>query len=298
MNYDARVAFEPPDERTRPLAGASGTVATALATGLSLYALYWVLFVVQPQIYRVSFLLIALVLAFLLYPRVRGSAAPVATLDWLLIVGAIALLRLATRRLLLLHLPRGDAVGDRHRARCRRHCHRARSDAANRRLDPARHGGGVPRLRADYGPLRSRSGLPWLAHRGYGLDRLVGNLYMTLEGMFGVPLDVAATYIILFTIYGAVLEASGPARSSSIGRWRRWAVPSSARSAWARGDARGLPARHRVGQRRRHDRDAGIGGVAAAEATRVTAPRPAGRSFRPPASARCCRRRRWAPRRF
>ena len=24
--------------------------------------------------------------------------------------------------------------------------------------------------------------------------------------MFGVPLDVAATYIILFTIYGAVLE--------------------------------------------------------------------------------------------
>ena len=32
---------------------------------------------------------------------------------------------------------------------------------------------------------------------------------MTLEGMFGVPLDVAATYIILFTIYGAVLELSG-----------------------------------------------------------------------------------------
>jgi TRAP transporter 4TM/12TM fusion protein len=32
---------------------------------------------------------------------------------------------------------------------------------------------------------------------------------MTLEGIFGVPLDVAATYIILFTIYGAVLERSG-----------------------------------------------------------------------------------------
>ena len=90
MNYDARVAFEPPDGRTRPLAGAGGTVATALATGLSLYALYWVLFVVQPQIYRVSFLLIALVLAFLLYPRVRGSAGPVATLDWVLIIAAIS----------------------------------------------------------------------------------------------------------------------------------------------------------------------------------------------------------------
>jgi TRAP transporter 4TM/12TM fusion protein len=31
---------------------------------------------------------------------------------------------------------------------------------------------------------------------------------MTLEGIFGVPLDVAATFIILFTIYGAVLDHS------------------------------------------------------------------------------------------
>src|SRR5206468_5370798 len=38
--------------------------------------------------------------------------------------------------------------------------------------------------------------------------RLVGRMYMTLEGIFGVPLDVASTFIILFTIYGAVLEHS------------------------------------------------------------------------------------------
>ena len=62
------------------------------------------------------------------------------------------------------------------------------------------------------GPAFDALGLPWLAHRGYGVDRLVGNLYMTLEGLFGVPLDVAATYIILFTIYGAVLEATGAGR--------------------------------------------------------------------------------------
>ncbi|MBI2359315.1 MAG: TRAP transporter fused permease subunit, partial [Deltaproteobacteria bacterium] len=48
---------------------------------------------------------------------------------------------------------------------------------------------------------------PW-THQGYGLDRLVGHMYMTLEGIFGVPLDVAATFIILFTIYGAILEHS------------------------------------------------------------------------------------------
>ena len=48
---------------------------------------------------------------------------------------------------------------------------------------------------------------PW-THQGYDLDRLVGHMYVTLEGIFGVPLDVAATFIILFTIYGAVLEFS------------------------------------------------------------------------------------------
>ena len=34
-------------------------------------------------------------------------------------------------------------------------------------------------------------------------------MYMTLEGIFGVPIDVSSTFIILFTIYGAFLEYSG-----------------------------------------------------------------------------------------
>ena len=59
------------------------------------------------------------------------------------------------------------------------------------------------------GPALARIGLTGLAHRGYDLPRLIGNLYMTLEGMYGLPLDVAVTYIILFSIYGAVLERSG-----------------------------------------------------------------------------------------
>ena len=54
---------------------------------------------------------------------------------------------------------------------------------------------------------------PWLpapwTHRGYGLERLIGHMYMTLEGIFGVPIDVSSTFIILFTIYGAFLEYSG-----------------------------------------------------------------------------------------
>ena len=54
---------------------------------------------------------------------------------------------------------------------------------------------------------------PWLphpwTHRGYDLSRLVGHMYMTLEGIFGVAVDVSATLIILFTIYGAFLQYSG-----------------------------------------------------------------------------------------
>jgi TRAP transporter 4TM/12TM fusion protein len=48
---------------------------------------------------------------------------------------------------------------------------------------------------------------PW-THRGYDIDRLVGHMYMTLEGIFGTPIDVSSTFIILFTIYGAFLEFS------------------------------------------------------------------------------------------
>ena len=53
----------------------SRRVAAGLAFGLAAYALYWVVGIVEPQIYRASFLLIALVLTFLIYPareRLRG----------------------------------------------------------------------------------------------------------------------------------------------------------------------------------------------------------------------------------
>ena len=85
-------------------------------------------------------------------------------------------------------------------------------------------------LYAQFGPAFDDIGLGILAHRGYGIDRLVGTLYMTLEGIFGVPLDVTATYIILFTIYGAVLEPSGAGTF-----FINWALAASGRSAAAPG---------------------------------------------------------------
>ena len=49
---------------------------------------------------------------------------------------------------------------------------------------------------------------PW-THRDYGIARLVGHMYMTLEGIYGVAVDVSSTLIILFTIFGAFLQYSG-----------------------------------------------------------------------------------------
>jgi TRAP transporter 4TM/12TM fusion protein len=49
---------------------------------------------------------------------------------------------------------------------------------------------------------------PW-THRGYALEDLVAHLYMTLEGIFGTTVDVASSLIILFTVFGAVLQQSG-----------------------------------------------------------------------------------------
>jgi TRAP transporter 4TM/12TM fusion protein len=48
-----------------------------------------------------------------------------------------------------------------------------------------------------------------LEHRGFSLSRIIGQNYLTLEGIFTTPIDVAATFIILFTVYGAVLDRGG-----------------------------------------------------------------------------------------
>ncbi len=49
---------------------------------------------------------------------------------------------------------------------------------------------------------------PW-GHKGREIGEVAGRLYQTLEGIFGAAVDVSATLIILFTIYGAVLNVTG-----------------------------------------------------------------------------------------
>ncbi|MGP1693215.1 MAG: TRAP transporter permease, partial [Giesbergeria sp.] len=48
-----------------------------------------------------------------------------------------------------------------------------------------------------------------LAHRGYGLDQIVGQLGFGTEGIYGTPTYVSSSYIFLFILFGAFLEQAG-----------------------------------------------------------------------------------------
>jgi TRAP transporter 4TM/12TM fusion protein len=63
----------------------------------------------------------------------------------------------------------------------------------------------------------ARGELPFLAdwmpgilnHRGYGLDRVASQMTLGAEGIFGLPLGVAATFVFVFVLFGAFLEVTG-----------------------------------------------------------------------------------------
>ncbi len=48
-----------------------------------------------------------------------------------------------------------------------------------------------------------------ISHKGYDLDRIVGHTYLTLEGIFGVPLSVSVSFVMLFVVYGTYMDAAG-----------------------------------------------------------------------------------------
>jgi TRAP transporter 4TM/12TM fusion protein len=213
----------------RRLSGWPAGVATTAAFALAVYALYWVVGIVAPQVYRPSFLSIALVITFLTYPAREGQHR-VTVVDWLLVAAAVVSLawpivdmerfvyRAATPTTLDVVLGGILIV--------------VVLEATRRTVGWILPATALVFLAyARFGPLLDSIGLSLIAHRGYAVDRVVGTLYMTLEGILGVPLDVAATYIVLFTVYGAIVEASGAGRffvdwaMSAIGRTRSASAP-------------------------------------------------------------------------
>ncbi|WP_172199049.1 TRAP transporter permease [Campylobacter sp. RM16188] len=48
-----------------------------------------------------------------------------------------------------------------------------------------------------------------IAHQGASLNKLAGHMYLTTEGVFGVPLGVSVSFIYLFVLFGSLLERAG-----------------------------------------------------------------------------------------
>jgi TRAP transporter 4TM/12TM fusion protein len=58
---------------------------------------------------------------------------------------------------------------------------------------------------AFYGPYMPEL----IIHKGYSVERIVTTLWLTTEGIFGLPIGVAATFVFVFVLFGAILETTG-----------------------------------------------------------------------------------------
>src|SRR5689334_5290870 len=176
----------------------------AVAVVMSLFHLYASYAIVRTEVMRATHVAFVLFLSYLIFPVSRRFRHRVMPWDW-----ALALLAVATCAWLI---SQGDDFFD-------------RSITPNDWdiffgvvlillvLEAMRRATGwiMPiitvgfLLYAFYGPYLPP---PW-THKGYEIPRLIGHLYMTLEGIFGVPVGVSSSLIILFTIFGAFLQFSG-----------------------------------------------------------------------------------------
>lgn len=195
------------EARQRTLTGRPRQIAFALSFLLATSAVLWVAISIDAVIYRAWFLLLVLALAFVCYPADDAERATPGIADWILV--ALAALSLAPPLFDRAFPYRAAAPGATDIALA--------AILVSLVLEATRRtvGNVLPMTAlvflfyAYLGPLFDLAGLDLLAHRGYEMPRLVGTMYHTLEGIFGVPLDVASSYIILFALFAAVLERSG-----------------------------------------------------------------------------------------
>ena len=185
------------------LRGALAVFLTLAAVAMTVFHLYAAYAIVPTQTLRGIHVAFVLALTFLLFPIARRFRHRIMWWDWLAAALAIAVAAYAIQG--------GDDFTDR-----------------NTLPLPLDIVFGIALIVLVLEAMRRTSGWvmpiitaaflayalagPWLpppwTHKGYDVGRLVGVMYMTLEGIFGVAIDVASSLIILFTIFGAFLQHS------------------------------------------------------------------------------------------
>ena len=186
------------------LTGTAGMIVTGLAVVMTLFHLYAAYDIVPTQELRYIHVAFVLLLSFLLFPLASRFRNKIQWFDVIPAVAGIAIICYA--------LYGGDDFTDRAAVPERWDVILGGIfillvlEAARRTTGPIMPI--VAILFIAYAMLGPHLPPPW-THRGFDVARLVGHLFITLEGIFGVAVDVSATLIIMFTIYGAILQHSG-----------------------------------------------------------------------------------------
>src|SRR4051794_39313526 len=186
------------------LIGWAGTTVTGIAIAMTLFHLYAAYDIVPTQPLRYAHVAFVMVLCFLLFPLAARYRNRIQPWDVLAAAAAVAILAYA--------IWGGEDFTDRATSP-------TQLDVALGvifivlLLEATRRTSGwimpfVGILFIVYAMAGPYLPPPW-THRGYDVSRLIGHLFITLEGIFGVAVDVSSSLIILFTIYGAFLQQSG-----------------------------------------------------------------------------------------
>jgi TRAP transporter 4TM/12TM fusion protein len=189
---------------TRKFTGGIGKFLAAGLVVMSLYHLYNVLATIPTQLFRATHILFILFFVFLVYPGAKRWKEKIPFFDWILaLAGVASMAYIFVDFEEFVYRPvipnQWDVLFG--------------GLAILLILEATRRSVGLALMLLvvafiAYALFGAFLPPPW-DHRGFGFDRLVGQTYMTLEGIFGVPIDVSSTYIILFTLYGAILDQSG-----------------------------------------------------------------------------------------
>ncbi len=190
----------------RNLSGVVGKIITVIAIIMSLYHLYTAGFgMIEALRHRALHLSFALCLIFLLFPASKKS--DLKRLPWYDVV--LALLGVAAGLYIIVNY---DQLA--FRAGWPTQWDTAFGiltivlvlEATRRALGPALSVVGLIFLGYAYlGPH-----IPGIfAHRGANLESLAEHLYLTTEGLFGIPIGVSATFVFLFILFGSFLEVTG-----------------------------------------------------------------------------------------